>query len=112
MIPQKYLRSQYCLTIGSINVKEQDHEELLGIAIDKHLDFKRHIEHLCWNANYKAHALRRTKKYLAVKKVKLLGNTLMDNLFNFASLIYMFCQKALYLKIEKIHYKIVKCILS
>ena len=39
MIPQKSLRSKYCLTMGPINLKESDHEELLGIAIDKHLNF-------------------------------------------------------------------------
>ena len=47
MILQKSLRSKYCLTIGLINVKESDHEELLGITIEKHLDFKNHIENLC-----------------------------------------------------------------
>ena len=57
MILQKVLWSKYCLTIGPINVKESDHVELLGITIDKHLDFKKHIENLCWNANYKQHAL-------------------------------------------------------
>ena len=66
MILQKSLRSKYCLTIGPINVKESDHVELLGITIDKHLDFKKHIENLCWNANYKLHALRHMRKKLAV----------------------------------------------
>ena len=73
MVLQKSLRSENCLTIGPINVKESDHEELLGTTIDKHLDFKNHIENLCWNANYKLHALRRMRKYLAVEKAKLLG---------------------------------------
>ena len=68
MILQKSLRSKYCLTTGPINLKESDHVELLGITIDKHLDFKRHLESLCWNANYKLHALRRMRKYLAVEK--------------------------------------------
>ena len=66
MIFQKFLRSKYCLTTGPINLKESDHVELLGITTDKHLDFKKHIEILCWNANYKLHALRRMRKYLAV----------------------------------------------
>ena len=105
MILQKSLRSKYCLTIGPINVKESYHEELLGITINKHLDFKKHIENLCQNANYKLHALRRMRTYLAVKKAKLLGNTLIDNQFNSAPLIWMLCQKTPYLKIEKIHYK-------
>ena len=105
MILQKFLQSKYCLTIGLINVKESDHVELLGITIDKHLDFKKHIENLCWNANYKLHALRRMRKKLAVEKAKLLGNAFIDSQFNSAPLIWMFCQKTLYLKIEKIHHK-------
>ena len=44
MILEKFLRSK---SIGSINVKESDHEELWGITIDKNLDFKKHIENLC-----------------------------------------------------------------
>ena len=50
------------------------------------------------------------RKYLAVEKVKLQGNTLIDNQFNFAPLIWMFFQKTLYVKIEKIHYKILSII--
>ena len=78
MILQKSLRSKYCLTIGPINVNKSDHEELLGITLGKHLDFIKHIENLCWNVNYKLHALRRLKKYLATEKAKLLGNAFID----------------------------------
>ena len=87
MIRQKSLRSKYCLTIGPINVKESDHVELLGITIDKHLDFKKHIENLCWNANYKLHALRGMRKNLAAEKAKLLGNVFIDSQFDSAPLI-------------------------
>ena len=90
MIFQKSVRSKYCLTISSINVQESGHEELLGITIDKYLDFKKYIENLCWNANYKLHTLRRIRKYLAVEKAKLLGNTLIDNQFISVPLIWMF----------------------
>ena len=50
------------------------------------------------------------RKYLAVEKVKLLGNTLIDNQFSSAPLIWMFYQKTLYLKIGKGHYKILSII--
>ena len=40
MILGKSLRQKCCLTIGSINVKELDHVELLGITIDRHLVLK------------------------------------------------------------------------
>ena len=70
MILQKFLRSKYCLTIGSINFKESDHVELLGITIDKHLDFKKHIENLCWYADYTRHAVRRMRKKFNYRKSK------------------------------------------
>ena len=53
MILQIFPRSKYCLTIRPITIKESYHVELLGVTIKKHLDFKKHIENLCWNANYK-----------------------------------------------------------
>ena len=87
MILQKFLRSKYCLTIGPVNVKESDHVELLGITIDKHIDFKKQIENICWNANCKLHAVRRMRKNLAVEKVKLLGNAFIDSQFNSAPLM-------------------------
>ena len=110
MILQKSLRSKYCLTAGPINLKESDHVELLGITIDKHLAFKKHTESLCWNANYKLHALRRMRKYLAVEKAKLLGNAFIDSQSNSAYITWMLFQKNLYLKIEKIHHKTLRII--
>ena len=50
------------------------------------------------------------RKYFAVEKVKLLRNTLIDNQFNSAPLIWMFYQKTLYLKIGKRHYKMLSII--
>ena len=101
MILQKFLRSKYCLTIRLINVKESDPVELLGITVEKYLDFEKHIQHLCWNVNYKLHVLRRMRKNLAEEKAKPLGSTFIDSQFNSALLIWMFCQKTLYLKIER-----------
>ena len=57
------------------------------MTIDKHFDFKKRIENLCWNANYKLHGLRRMRKYLAVENAKLLGNTFINRQFTSASLI-------------------------
>ena len=63
---------------------------------------------LCCRANYKLHALRRIRKYLTLEKSKLLYNAFMNNQFNYASIIWMFCSKQDYLEVEKIHYKALK----
>ena len=106
MILGKKKRLKYSLKIRSITIKESDEVELLGITIDKALNFKKHIENLCRNAQYKLHALRRIRKYLTLDKAKLLGNAFIDSQFNYAPLIWMFCHKTTYLKMQKIHHKI------
>ena len=47
---------------------------------------------------------------MTVEKAKLLGNPCINSHFNYAPLIWMFCQKTFYLKIEKIHYKTIRII--
>ena len=53
-------------------------------------------------AQYNLPSLRRIRKYLTLDKAKLLGNALLDSQFNYAPLIWMFCHKITYLKMQKI----------
>ena len=105
---EKKNRLKYSLKIGSITVKESDEVELLGITIDKALNFKKHIEHLCRTAQYKLDALRRIRKYVTVDKAKLLRNAFIDSHFNYAPLIWMFPHKTTNLKIQKIIIRLLK----
>ena len=83
---------------------------LLGITIDRKLAFKQHIGNLCWKAQYKLHVLRRIRNFLTIEKAKILGNAFIYSQFNYAPLLWMFCRKTLYSKIEKIHHKTLKVI--
>ena len=98
------------MVINSITVKESNEVILLGITIDNKLVFKKHIENLCRTAQYKLHALTRIRKYLTLDKAILLGNTFINSQFNYARLIWMFCRKTLYHKIEKTHHRTLKVI--
>ena len=101
---------KHILKINSIKIEASDDILLLGITIDKKLTFKQHIENLCRKAHYKLHALRRIRKFLTTEKAKILGNVFIDSQFNYAPLLWMFCRKTLYSKIEKIHHKTLKVI--
>ena len=101
---------KYSLKIGSITIKESDEVELLGITIDKALNFKKHTKNLCRTAQYKLHTLRQIRKYLTLDKAKLLGNAFIDSQFNYSPLIWMFYHKATYLKMQKNHHKSLKVI--
>ena len=78
--------------------------------IDKNLTFKKHVGDLVRKAHYKLHALRRIRKFLAIEKAKIVGNAFIDSQFKYAPLIWMFCRKTLYSKIQKIHHRTLKVV--
>ena len=45
-----------------------------------------------------------------IEKAKLLGNSFIESQFNYTPLIWMFCRKSCYSKIEKIDHKTFKVI--
>ena len=106
MILSKTPRQPIILNINQIKVEESQRVVFLGLAIGNRLTFKNHVDMLCSIANYKLHALRRIRKYLTLEKTKLLYNAFINSQFNYASMIWMFCCKKDYLKIEKIQYKV------
>ena len=83
---------------------------MLGITIDNLLYFNEHIDNPCRTANYKLHALRRIRKYLSLEKAKLLCSAFINSQFNYAALVWMFCRKKQYSKIQKIHHKALKVV--
>ena len=101
---------KYILKINLTCVQSRDDVTLLGVMIDKNLTFKKHIDNLVRKAQYKLHALRRIRKFLTIEKAKILGNAFIDSQFNYAPLIWMFCRKTLYSKIEKIHHRTLKVV--
>ena len=64
----------FVLNINGKKINNSREIELLGIVIDNQLKFKKHIENLCKKASFKLHALRRIRKFLAVKKARILAN--------------------------------------
>ena len=100
------------LTINSIVIKESNSVELLGITIDSMLTFNEHINNLCRNTGYKLHALRRIRKYLTQDQAKLLHNAFINGQFNYAPIIWIFCRKNQYLKIQKIRHKALKVVFN
>ena len=68
------------------------------------------LNSLVRKVQYKLHALRRVRKFLTIEKAKILGNVFIDSQFNYAPLIWMFCRKTLYSKIEKIHHRTLKVV--
>ena len=97
MILGKSPRQSIILNINNIKIKESSSGVLLDLTIDNRLTFKDHINMLPRTASFKLHALRRIKKNSTTDKAKLLYKAFIKSQFNYASIIWMFCQKQDYL---------------
>ena len=64
--------------------------ELLGITLDKNLDFKSHIENICSKANNKINALFRIQSFLTLEQVKVLAEAHILSNFRYCPLVWMF----------------------
>ena len=112
MILGKGSRLPVTLNTNNIKLRESQKVILLGLAIDNCLTFKDHIDTLCSNASYKLHTLWRIRKYLTPDEAKVLHNAFINTQFSYASIIWMFCRKADYLKMEKIQHKVLKIVFN
>ena len=96
--------------ISTFTIDESDEVELLRQTIDKELSFRKHIDKFYGNAQDKLHVLKRIRKYLSLEKASMLGNLFIDSQLIYAPLVWIFCGRGLYLKIQKIHHKTLKVI--
>jgi hypothetical protein len=84
-------------------LESEDVVKLLGIYIDKKLNFNHHINVILKKANSKLHALMRVSKFLRREKLRLLLKSFIESQFNYCPLIWMCHSRALNNKINKLH---------
>ena len=89
--------------IGETMVIESVEENLLGITLDKNLDFKSHVNAICKKAGQKLHALARFSSYMNVEKSRIMMNTFVMSQFSYCTLIWRFHDRSVNKKMNKIH---------
>ena len=90
------------ITVGEAIVKESSEEKLLGVTTDKDLNFKNHVSNLCKRASQKLHALARVSAFMNPDKLRLLRNIFIKSQFSYCLLIWMFHDRGLNAKVNKI----------
>ena len=68
-------------------IKLSETSELLGIAMDKNINFKWRIENICGKANIKKKALCRIRKFLDLEQAQILTKTYILSTFRYCPLI-------------------------
>ena len=91
------------VNIGRITIKESTEEKLLGVILDKKLCFKQQIKSMCKKAGQKLHALSRISYFLDTDQLKRIMKTFILSQFNYCPLVWMFCDRTLNNKINRIH---------
>ena len=87
--------------IGATTITESVEEKLLGVTLDKKLDFKNHVNTLCKKAGQKLHALARISNYVDVEKLRVMMNAFVVSQFSYCPLVWMFHDRSVNKKINK-----------
>ena len=80
----------YIFCYKEIKLKSSCEEKLLGVIIDKDLNFNNHVEAMCRTASRKLNALARVSSILNESKKELLFNSFIKGQFNYCPLTWMF----------------------
>ena len=97
-----YSSDSYIYLDGAF-LKNEDSVKLLGVQIDKGLNFEEHISYLLKEGNKKLHAIMRIKKFLCKEKLRLIMKTFIESQFNYCPLIWMCHSRDLNNRINKLH---------
>ena len=98
------------VTLGNVIIVATDSVELIGVKIDKNLNLNEHVSHLCKKGNQKLPALALISKYLSKDKLKIIMKTFIQSQFNYCPLTWMFHNRTLNNKINKLHEKALRIV--
>ena len=89
--------------VGEHVIWESAQEKLLGLTINRNLNFEAHLLDVCKKASVKVTVLARLVKLVPFKKKKLLMKSFIESQFSYCPLIWMFCSRGMNRKINHIH---------
>ena len=93
------------LKIDNTVIKPSKEKKLLGISIDNNFSFKGHVQSICKKTSQKLHALSRISNYMNDRQVKQTMHVFILSPFSYCPLIWMFCDRQMNNRINKIHEK-------
>ena len=96
--------------VGDELIWERSTEELLGLTIDKNLNFNTHLTKLCKKVGQKVTALARIARLLPFHKRRHLLKTFIESQFSYCPLVWMFCSRKINRKINHIHERAIRLV--
>ena len=106
----KNVSNSELLNFNDLNLKNCKEVEVLGITIDRNLNFKGHIKNICRKAGQKLSALLRISSHINTDKKSLLYKSMIKSQFAYCPLVWMFCFRQSNNLINKVHERALKLI--
>ena len=79
------------LNLNKLNFKNCKEFDLLGITVDKNLNFKGQMKNICRKPSQKLSALLRISSHINTDKKSSLYKSLIKSQFTYCPLVWMFC---------------------
>ena len=89
--------------IGNEKNWESHKQKLLGLDIDRNLDFNEHISSLCRKAGNKRSVLAALSSFMSFKQRRILLKTFAESQFRYCPLIWLFYSRRVNNKIHHLH---------
>ena len=98
------------IQVENFTIKSSKAKKLLGISIDSKLKFDIHVESIYQKLNRKLNALGRITNYMELPKRRTLLNAFFKSQFNYCPTIWMFHNRSLNNKINRLHERCLRII--
>ena len=91
------------LNFNNLAIKNSKGVEILGVTLNRNINFHTHIKNICRKTGQKLSALLRISPYLDQGKKVLLYKSMIKSQFNYCPLVWMFCSRQSSNLIDKAH---------
>ena len=98
-----YKNENVWANIGNEKIWESNKQKLLGLDIDRNLNFNEHVSSLCRKAGNKLSVLARLSNFMSFKQRRILLKTFIESQFGYCPLIWMFHSRRVNNKINHLH---------
>ena len=96
--------------IGKAKIWESKTQKLLGVEIERTLNFDEHVRSLCKKAGRKLSVLFRLSSYMTVKQKRILMKSFFESQFGYCPLVWMFYNREINNKINHLHERALRII--
>ena len=96
--------------IGEVKIWESSKQKLLGVVIDRDLNFNEYVSSLCKKAGRKLSVLSRLSNLMSFQQRRLLLKSFVEAQFGYCPLVWMFHGREINRKINHIHERSIRIV--